>query len=269
MKRRKRGEETAPAGETPAAGGIERRTGGPAAKPSRRKSPDPKGPRVPRPPSQERSRRRFEAILSAAEALLQNANIEDLSFYDLARKAEISPASVFYLFPSMAAVQLELRKRYDVVLSGLLVDIHHKLTRMRVPTWQEWMRIEAGEARNYYNANRPACEALLGPLLHRDNRLPSLQGNALIGASNLANMRRIFDVPIMPGLERKFAYNCELIEMFWSGSYMARGFIDDVAFEESIRASVGYLRNFLPEMLPLRVQDPDPSGPDPSETEAA
>lgn len=200
-------------------------------------------------PTQERSRKRYDAVLAAADELLLTANIEDISFYDLARKADIPPASVHYLFPSMAAIQSELRNRYNTEISDLLVEFHATMAERRVPTWQEWLRIEASEARDYYSRTRPACEVLLGPLLHRGNREASLQGNAQVGASNLANMKRIFLVPEMPGLEAKFARNCAIIETFWSTSYLATGTISDFAFDESIRAAAAYLRNFLPEML--------------------
>lgn len=208
-----------------------------------------------RPPSQDRSRRRFEAVLSAAEELLATSNFEDISFNDIALKAGISTASVHYLFSGMAAVQLELRKRFDARISRVLVDFQDRLALMQVPTWQEWVRVEAGEARAYYNANRVAAEVLLGPLLDRRNRGPNDQGNALMGASHLEHLRRLFDVPNTPGLEEKFANNCELLEMFWAGSYLSRGFIDDFTFEESMRASIGYLRNFLAETLPMKVDE--------------
>lgn len=211
-------------------------------------------------PSQERSRKRVEAIIEAAETLLETANIEDVSFYDIARQAEISPPSVFYLFPSMAAVQAELRRRHNEKLSGLIFNVHDKLARMRVPTWQEWIRVEASEGRAYYQANRPACEALLGPLLRRENRATTLKGNALTGASQLANMRRIFVVPDLSGLDEKFGNSCEILEMFWGGAYMARGIIDDETFEESLRASIGYLRNYLPETLAMRPDFADAAG---------
>jgi AcrR family transcriptional regulator len=237
----------------PSAGGDPERS----AKPRTPRGPakgttDDDRPWAPRRPTQERSRRRYEAILRAAEELLETANLEDISFYDLARKAGMPAASVHYLFPSAAAIQSELRERHDTRISEHLLAFHAEMAGRSVATWQEWLRIEAAEARDYYNANRPACEILLGPLLHRENRTASMRGNAQVGASNLENMKRRFLVPDTPGLEARFARNCAIIEMFWSTSYLATGSISDFAFEESVRAGVSYLLNFLPGVLAVR-----------------
>lgn len=48
-------------------------------------------------PLQKRSLDRFNSILEATEVLLETANIEDISFYDIARQADLPPASVHYL----------------------------------------------------------------------------------------------------------------------------------------------------------------------------
>lgn len=207
-----------------------------------------------REPSQDRSRKRHEDILLAAESLLEVANIEDLSLSDIATKAGISKASVHYHFPTIAAIQLALGYRYDQALSELLADYHVKLTKMRVPTWQEWIRIEATAVRDYFNAHRPVCEAILGPLLHRENRLAMLSQNTQIGLSKLRNLCQIFEVPNPEILEKIIAYNGEILDVFWSGSYLKNGYIDDHVLEESIRASVGYLRNFLPEVMPMKAE---------------
>jgi AcrR family transcriptional regulator len=210
----------------------------------------------PRSPSQARSRRRLEGILGAADTLLRTSNIEDISLNDLAREADISPASVHYLFPSMVSLQAELRRRYDAAFSRMLLGFHAELAKRPVSTWQDWIRLEAAHAREHYNLDRPACEVLLGPLLHRENAMANVRGNAEVGASNLETLRRLFVVPDLPGLEACFARSCAIIEMFWTRSYLATGTIGDLAFEHSVRAAVGYLRNFLPEILERRAEDP-------------
>jgi len=85
--------------------------------------------------------------------------------------------------------------------------------------------------------------------------MANLRGNAEVGASNLETLRRMFVVPDLPGLEACFARSCAIIELFWTRSYLATGTIGDLAFEHSVRAAVGYLRNFLPEILERRSED--------------
>lgn len=225
-------------------------------KSSHRKQRSGENHRPARPPSQDRSRARHAVILVAAEALLETANIEDLSLSDVALKAEVSKASVHYHFPTIADLQLELGRKFDTDLSAVLSASHLRRHDMRIPTWQEWIRLEAAIARDYFNTHRPACEAMLGPLLHRRNRLAGLQYNTQVGQSKLANLNRIFVVPETPALAQAFRYHGEIVDVFWSTSYLERGHIDQASFENSVLASTGYLRNFLPDVLPMRTPAP-------------
>lgn len=198
-------------------------------------------------PVQDRSRRRNDQILDAAAQLLETVNIEDLSHSDIAEIAGTSKASVHYHFPTIASVQLALGRRYDAACSAYLARIPLPSGEM---SWQQLMRHGATHARDWFNARRPACETLLGPLMTRENRLAGIEYNNQIGSTGLRGLRRRFEIPEQPHLEEVFAYNGEIIDLFWSRSYLTRGQIDDRALEESLRASLGYLRNFLPDYLP-------------------
>jgi len=200
-------------------------------------------------PVQDRSRRRNDEILDAAAQLLETVNIEDLSHSDIAAVAGMSKASVHYHFPTIASVQLALGRRYDAECSRHLAQI--PLPEGEV-SWQQLMRISAASARDWFNAHRPACETLLGPLMTRENRLAGMAYNTEVGATSLKGLKRRFEIPEQSHLEEVFAYNGEIIDLFWSRSYLTLGYIDDRALEESLRASLGYLRNFLPEFLPPR-----------------
>lgn len=181
--------------------------------------------------------------------LLETVNIEDLSHSDIATAAGISKASVHYHFPTIAAIQLALGRRYDAEISAYVASMGANVDEQN---WQDLVRSSARSALNWFNTHRPACEALLGPLMTRENRLAGMTYNAEGGSATLRKIRRLFLVPDQPHLEEVFAHNGEIIDLFWSRSYLRRGYIDEAAYEESLRASLGYLRNFLPEFLPER-----------------
>lgn len=98
--------------------------------------------------------RRFgrAAILSSAADMLERANINDLSL------------------SGIADLQLKLARTYDAQLPVFLGDSESRRHQMRRPTWRERVRLETSIAREFFNARRPACGAILGPLLHRRNR---------------------------------------------------------------------------------------------------
>lgn len=203
-------------------------------------------------PSQKRSIERFNAILEATEQLLQTAKIEDISFYDIARRADLPPASVHYLFPTMASVRIELSRLYNKQASDVVLRMDKALRMNPSATWQEWMRKMASDTRDHYNANRHICEVLLGPILHRESRLANMEANDAVGGALLENLRTVFIVPEIPHLTRYFVCLCEIVDALWSRSYLQYGTIDDESFEESVAVQIAYLRSILPETLPRR-----------------
>lgn len=203
-------------------------------------------------PVQGRSKKRHEEILVAVERLLEEVNIEDLSHSDIAREAGISKPSVHYHFPTIAALQRELGRRCDARLYHVLLDHSKQFISASVTSWQEWLRLGAVVARDYFNTNRAACEALYGPMLHRENRIAGFEYNSQVGMAMLKMIQDRFVFDAYPELDSIFSINGEIIDLFWGASYLRKGFIDDDAFEESLRASRGYLRHYLPEVLPLR-----------------
>jgi len=76
----------------------------------------------------------------------------------------------------------------------------------------------------------------------------------------LKALRRRFELPPLPELEAVFTANGEILDLFWSASYLRHGVINDAAFEESMRASLGYLRNFFPDLMPAKITGPAEPG---------
>jgi|AraplaMF_Col_mMF_1032025.scaffolds.fasta_scaffold00002_138 AcrR family transcriptional regulator len=219
------------------------------AKATHRKQRSEQPQRVKLAPTQDRSRRRNEDILQAASELLQAVNIEDLSHSDIAQQAGISKAAIYYHYPTIAAIQRELAIRYDEELSEFL---QQRDTRFDTRDWQTYLRDGANDAKDWMNRNRPACEALLGPRLTRENQLVSIEMNTKVGGSSLSQLRARYYMPDHPNLEEIISHQGEIIDLFWSRSYLSLGFIDDTTHEEGLRASLGYLKNYIPERLALR-----------------
>jgi AcrR family transcriptional regulator len=222
------------------------------AKSSKRKKRSDTVEHTARQPSQSRSQERFERILTAAEELLKQNNIEDISFYDIARQARISPASINYLFPTMAALRIELARRYAVVGTEMTVHAHRAQLASRNPSWQSWLYQMGAYTRDEYNRHRYISEVLLGPELHREARRFIILETGRAAHELLESFKTFFVLPDMPGLEMKLNFAMHLAESMWERSYILNGDIDEETFEESIRMQVAYLRTVLPEVLNVR-----------------
>ncbi len=225
-------------------------------KASHRKTRTAEVTRIARVPAQERSRLRYQQIIAATEQLLETANIEDISLYDVAAKAGIAPPSVHYLFNTMAAIHIELNRLYNIQLTELTLARQGQLVAARTPGWQEWVRTAMRAAADALNGSRAMSEIMLGPVLHRRSTQASREMNGLYAQSGLQMMREVFVMPDIPQLERILTYSIEISESLWSGAYVLRGRIDDETFEESVRASIAYLRCYLPDTLMLRPAAP-------------
>ena len=194
---------------------------------------------------------RVERILAATEELLEAANLEDISFNDIARRADISPSSINYFFPTMAALRIELTKKYVRQSSKGVIEAHRMSARMRNPSWQDWLRIIAKQAQQVFNDNRPMSEGVLGPVLHRESRRAQIEDNKRIARVMIESFTQVFVMPDVPTLEHEFAMMLEMFDALWSSAYIAHGRIDDLTLEETVRIGIAHLRTVLPEVLPL------------------
>jgi hypothetical protein len=99
-------------------------------------------------------------------------------------------------------------------------------------------------------------EIMLGPTLHRESRRTSVAMNYTFGSAALVMMQDVFVMPDIPDLAKYYAFSSGIAEALWGNAYAQCGRIDDETFEESVRATVAYLRCFLPETLRLKVIEP-------------
>lgn len=203
-------------------------------------------------PTQERSKKRYHAILDATIKLLERTNIEDISLHDIAKACGLPAPSVHYLFSTMSAVHLELSNRFNEEMTQRVVDYMRSASASRVNTWQDLARLTLVYAREQYNGNRALSEVLLAPVMHRSVRAISFQTNTFYGRSSLELFNELFVMPDIPNLDTYFVFSTEMMEGMWTGAYARYGKIDDLTFEESVRASIAYLRCYLPETLARR-----------------
>lgn len=221
-------------------------------KASKRKARSPLVEHQPRAPRQARSQRRFDAVLDATRRLLRHANIEDLSFQDIAGEAGISPASIHYMFPSMSALLSALIQRFHLQYTDEFADMERRLGEAQLPSWQAWIRAMAEANRGYFNAHRDIAEMALGPNLNRASRHAITEVNTAFAAAIIGALEKLFVMPAVPGLHRRVTHALEVFDALWGRAYLENGSIDDATFEESVQIVIAYLRTILPETLGRR-----------------
>lgn len=206
-------------------------------------------------PSQERSRRRFEAILDAADRLLERSDPLDFSIYALAPEAGMSAPSIYHLFRSPALVLSALADRYMASFLALM-DLP---LPSGLATWQQVEGLQFERARQFFEAHAPARKLLLGAAYSTEFRSRDLNHDVLLAEKGLAIFQQFFVLPAAPDLLDRFVELIVINESIWALSYHRHGRITDEMAARARLARVSYASTFLPERLELRpTQQPGP-----------
>lgn len=200
-----------------------------------------------RPPQRRRGRERFEHLLDVTESLLVAHPQAEVTLAMIAEAAETPLPSVYHFFPNRNAIFLELARRYH----RHLADLNRQPLIPPPARWQELITRRHAIGRDYLNAHPAALRLFMGAGLSVEVRKLDLDGNTSLAGQRGAQMRARFDCRGLAGLETWLENAFGLIDGIWAISWARHGRITDAYLEESGRASVAYLRCYLPEHLPL------------------
>ena len=201
-------------------------------------------------PQRKRGIVRFEQLLDATETLLTEYPDEDISLALVASTAEVPLPSIYHFFPNKDAILVALAQRYHAALDEMARE------EMCPPpkSWQEIIRRRQQSGVVFLNEHPSALRLFMGAGVSAQVRTLDLQGNASLSALRAAEFRRWFDCSSIPDLEAKLAITIGLMDGIWALSWSQHKRVSDAFLEESIRASIAYLRCFLPEILPFAAQ---------------
>lgn len=202
------------------------------------------GERV-RKPQRQRGIIRFEHLLDSTEALLAERPENDISLALVAEKARVPLPSIYHFFPNRDAILVALAQRYH----ALLGDMARVALDPPPETWQDIISERQGSGVAFLNAHPSALRLFMGAGVSAEVRTLDLQGNASLARLRAAEFRHWFDCRSIPDLEHRVAISIGIMDGVWAISWSQHQCITDDYLNESIRASVSYLRCYLPEFL--------------------
>jgi len=204
----------------------------------------------PEPHRQARGRRRIEAILDAADRVILRQQSTALSLPDVAGEAGLPVASLYHYFPTPAAVQVALARRYLLALEALAAQplAHGELTQ-----WADISRHHARQAIGFYNAHPVAMRLLFGPESGWQIRGADLESGARVGRIYCRKLVQHFVVAQSPALEQAFAVGVVISDSIWSLSFARHGRIEPGMAEEAMRARLAYLQLYVGPFAERRV----------------
>lgn len=227
------------------------------------KNATPPAPASGRRPAQKRGQARVAALLDAADALLRDRDINDISLYDVAHAADVPPTSVYHFFPTKESIFVGLAERYlQIMHAALEAPIDHD----RLEHWQDLVALRYYRVVDYFNGSQNALKLFLGLSLHSDVRRLDFQDIDTLAAGTHESMDQFFEMPYVRDPAFKFSITFSIYDGIWAASYARHGYITPKYAKEGLRAALAYLSTFLPSTIALRAPDPKgqraPAGPE-------
>jgi len=200
-------------------------------------------------PMRKRGIERYHRILDATEDLLSESGDEDISLAQIATRAEISLASVYYFFPNRNSVYVALALRFNDEIYERSI---RPLTDPEPQTWQELLAMKHKAAAEFQNSRPAALRLFLGAGVSAAVRSADFTGNARLARSRARMFEAYFDMQHMPDLPHWLEVSAAAMDGVWSLSYGYHGQITETYRREATACAVTFLRRYLPEYLPRK-----------------
>ncbi|MGJ8668496.1 MAG: TetR/AcrR family transcriptional regulator [Oceanococcus sp.] len=193
-----------------------------------------------RPPQQERSRERFENILSESEKLLLKGGLSGFSIPELAQRLGYTRTSIYHFFPTPYAILNELTRRY---LEKLEADIEVAGRQSVELSWPQIVQRIAAAVTHFHNSNPVGCLLILGATASDESHRALALTIEHLGRQVSRLMSSVsVDLPLHK--PNAAALTVELGTACLRLSYHLHGEITPEYQEECARAMIGYLKNF-------------------------
>jgi AcrR family transcriptional regulator len=204
----------------------------------------------PRKPVQKRSRERFERLLDAVESLLLEHEPTTVGLYDIAKQANVPPASVYHFFPTKEAAFVALAERYLERLNEMTRNT--PLDRSHIRHWSDLYVLGSDRLFTFYNDNPVLLKLFFGSGLNAEIHNRDLDYIKRLSEDGYNWMNAYFEMPYIPEPEIKFSIIYAIYDGVTSASYQRHGSVTQDYRDGLISAVLAYCRTFLPEVIPLR-----------------
>lgn len=206
--------------------------------PSRQKIGLRKQPRATR----KRGRERREQLLAAAYDLLCEQPIEDISFRDIARRADVPEGSAYHFFANRFDIFSVLAKR----LSDLFIEAHRRpVPAERRRSWRDLAEHLIDVGARVYAENPPARQLLIGGKTPPEVKQADRINDREVGTVMYDVFSRYVDIPDTAQMRNALYYFIELTDVIFTLSVIEHGEITEDMLGEARRAGVGYLATYL------------------------
>ena len=186
-------------------------------------------------------RKRRSALLDATYDLLCEKEIEDISFRDIARHADVPEGSAYHFFANRFDIFSALGK----VLSEQFAEAHEKpVPPSRRKTWQQLAGHLVDVGATVYAKNPPARQLLIGGKTPPEVKQADRINDRVVGDAMHRSFSRYFDISDTDEMRNAFYYFIEITDLLFTLSIIEFGKITPAMLAEAKRAGVAYLETY-------------------------
>jgi len=193
-------------------------------------------------PVQARSKARFNEIILAAEALVIEIVIDQVSPHKIAKRAGIPPASVYQYFPSLGALfstmaEIHFIKAFDMV--------EERIAEKNISNWQDLILILVDVAYDFYTQDKISETLFLSNVVAPGVRELSATRLTRVGNYFADKFAIIHKKSELKGLPEKIAICIEVMKGVYIRSLSVHGEIKANYKNEARILILGYLDEFF------------------------
>lgn len=194
-------------------------------------------------------RARRQKLLMAAKKLSETRDIQDISLADVCEKAGIPRASAYHFFPNVESIFLALRFLSYIETFKALEKIEvHDFKR-----WEDYLAQVIRQSGQVFNNDVTKNKLMYGANTPEfqdhdyDERIDINMVGMIVG-----KLSDYYDMSSFEDIDDLFLIAYGIIHSIFALSFKQFDEITAEMCEETIKASVAYLRCYLPEHLPRR-----------------
>ncbi|MEL7186659.1 MAG: TetR/AcrR family transcriptional regulator [Pseudomonadota bacterium] len=186
-------------------------------------------------------RKRRQALIDAAYALLCERDVDDVSFRDVATQAGVPEGSAYHFF----ANRFDLFSAVADSLSDKFIEAHRApIPAAKRASWTDLANHLVEVGADVYAANPPARQLLIGGKTPPEVKQADRRNDRAVAAAMHASFSRYFDLPDSDQMRDAFYYFIEITDLIFTLSIIEHGKITAPMLAEAKRAGVAYLNTF-------------------------
>jgi AcrR family transcriptional regulator len=195
---------------------------------------------------QERGVRRRKRLVEAARHFLRTRDPQEISFKEIAKKADVPEGSAYHFFAN----------KYDV-FSALAIELGEAFaTEAAKPieldksgTWQNFVASLIDRSAAIYRSDPVARKVLLGATMPHEVKNVDRESVEAYIATMEVRFHELFVMPKIKKFSQRLLYSLTMIDAVFELDHNENGNLSDEIVEEAKLAMIGYLSNFIPPVL--------------------